>query len=252
MALLIVAVVGMALLLYVVVRRGGRTANRSDTSSPSSDREPSADPGRPRLDRRFLPSRPTTTARRSTQDGRRHAPSRPARIRNRPIPDGEIPLTPPRFADRGQRARFKAWWVTEFKRRMRVYQRLEPGRSYPPPEEADRLLEDYYDAAEPRAPDESVDAALKRHHQRQALWQQFLNQYGATVKTVVSRGGDPQYGATPKPPVDPPGTTQTKPPAAEPAPQVPPGATPGSPPPAGDSDSPPPAPEEGEAMGRTR
>jgi hypothetical protein len=118
----------------------------------------------------------------------------------RPLAAGDIPLTPPRYDDAAQRERFKRWWVGEVARRTAVYQRLVPRDDYPPEAETLRLVGQLYDAAEPRGPDESVKSAYARRKQWRSLWRAFLDQYGATLKTVVSRGGDPQYGTMLTPP----------------------------------------------------
>jgi hypothetical protein len=163
------------------------------------------------------------------QDGRPIGPAEKlAAIRNKPVAAGEVPLTPPLFTDATRRAAFKQWWVTEMRRRIAIYQDLEPSPEYPSAEAAARLLDELYDAAEPRRPGESVQDAYGRRRTWQTLWKQFLDSYGATVHTVMSRAGDPQYGTTPPPPVQPPGVPDDSAPPATPAESAPPGRGPGA------------------------
>jgi hypothetical protein len=150
-------------------------------------------------------------------------PDKLARIRNQPLEPGALPITPPLFADPAQRAQFKRWWVDELGRRTNIYQELEPDIAYPGPEETASLLDAFYDASEPRAPGETVEQALARRKQWRDLWKRFLSDYGATPQTISSRGGDPQYGQTPEPPVQPPGVPEEKPLPAPPALDTPPG-----------------------------
>ncbi len=168
------------------------------------------------------------------EDGRPIGPSdKLRRIRNKPIPPGEVPMTPPLFDDPSQRAQFKRWWVKELSRRVDAFEKLEPDHDYPSAEETEELLDKLYDAAEPRHPEESVDSAYARRQDWRELWQQFLDQYGVPIKTASSRGGDPQWGETPPPPVEPPGTpdpdVQPEPDTEHQADQSPPGRDPDEP-----------------------
>jgi len=135
------------------------------------------------------------------------------------IEPGEVPITPPLFDDENDRARYRAWWVEELTRRASVYKTLEPG-DYPSDDEIAELLAKFYDAAEPRRPGESIEDAHERRKQYRDLWQQFLDEMGATAKTVATRGGDPQFGEPTEPPVQPPGADEPPP---EPTPQPEPG-----------------------------
>lgn len=161
------------------------------------------------------------------EDGRPMGPpEKLERTRTRPIAPGEVPLTPPLFTDAAQRATFKRWWVDELGRRIAIYQTLEPRAHYPSAQDTHDMLDALYDAAEPRGPGESVEQAYQRRQAWQSLWKQFLDTYGATLHTAVSRGGDPQYGDTPAPPVQPPGADRTDVPPAQPATDSPPGRGP--------------------------
>ena len=121
----------------------------------------------------------------------------PVKIANAPIAAGELPLTPPLFDDPNARAAFKQWWKTEFTRRIGIYERLEPEKKYPGDDTVQKLLDDYYEAAEPRRPGESIEDAQKREQAFYDRWNEFLKVFGAPMATISSRAGDPQYGATP-------------------------------------------------------
>lgn len=163
---------------------------------------------------------------------KRNAQGQPLDAQGRPIGPGEplrrppadfdpteVPVTPPRFEDPAERAAYKRWWVKEGTRRAEIYKRLEPAEGYPSAAETAALLDAFYDAAEPRGPDESVESA----HARRQEWRRLLAEltaafHGAPPQTVFSRGGDPQYGEPNPPPVAPPGADEPPP---EPAPTVP-------------------------------
>jgi hypothetical protein len=229
----VIAVMAMviAVLVFLLVRGTSSTSDRA----PAPGRDPSA-AGFARRGGRAGDHGPPPSLRRNElgqpldEDGRPIGPPAKLRqLRNRPLEPGDVPLVPPLFDDAGDRARFKQWWVDEMGRRVRVFEGLEPREGgYPTEDQTRRLLDDYYDAIEPRGPDESVDSAYARRQAWRRLWQQFLDDYGAPIKTVSSRGGDPQHGPTPDPPVAPPGVPEPDP---EPAPESepPPGRGPDDP-----------------------
>jgi hypothetical protein len=164
------------------------------------------------------------------EDGRPIGPSDKVRqIRNEKLDDGELPTTPPLFDNPSDRAEYKKWWVEELTRRAEIYKQLEPGDDYPTREETEQMLDEFYDAAEPRAPGESVDEAYARRQDWRRLWKQFLDSHGATVQTVQSRGGDPQHGTGAEPPVKIPGVPGDDPEPAEPSDTHPPGRGPDDP-----------------------
>lgn len=151
-------------------------------------------------------------------------PQKLAHLRNKAIAEGELPATPPRFTDPAQRAEFKKWWVEELARRVAIFEELEPREGgYPDPEETAALLDSFYDASEPRAPDEPVESAMERRRQWRDIHRQFLDTYGAPPYTIITRAGDPQYGEPTPPPFQPPGAETEPPPPAEPATETPPG-----------------------------
>ena len=167
------------------------------------------------------------------EDGRPVGPpDKLARIRTRRVTALDMPTTPPLFVDPERRRAFKAWWVDEVARRVEIYQRLEPRDGYPGAEATRALLEDYYDSAEPRRPDETVDQAMARRQDWRDHWRRFQDEYGAPIKTIVSRGGDPQHGQATDPPVQPPGLAEDDDDdvvAAPPADGAPPGRGPDDP-----------------------
>jgi hypothetical protein len=138
----------------------------------------------------------------------------PVHLQNPPVAAGELPLTPPLFDDPNARTAFKKWWKGELTRRIGIYERLEPDHKYPGADAVQRLLDDYYDAAEPRRPGESIEDAQQREQAFYDRWNDFLKVFGAPMATVSSRAGDPQYGATPEPPVKIPGAGNPIPPAS--------------------------------------
>lgn len=134
------------------------------------------------------------------------------KISNLSVAAGELPLTPPLFDDPNARAAFKQWWKTEFTRRIGIYERLEPDHKYPGADAVQKLLDDYYEAAEPRRPGESIEDAQRREQAFYDRWNEFLKVFGAPMATISSRAGDPQYGTTPQsPPI--PGSSDNIPPA---------------------------------------
>lgn len=226
-----VTVIGLSIALFMITRPPAAPAVGNTTQAPPPGRAARDQGGgfgqvAPSL---RGPSRPPALARNALgqpldENGRPIGPpDKLARIRNKPIEPGALPITPPLFSDPAQRAAFKRWWVDELGRRASIYQQLEAGPAYPAPEETARLLDAFYDASEPRAPGESVEQALARRKEWRDLWKRFLSEYGATPQTISSRGGDPQYGETPAPPVQPPGVAEETAPPAPPALDAPPG-----------------------------
>ena len=240
-----VTVIGLSVALFLVMR-----PSEAPEPAPRAVPQEDAPPQRAARDQGGFgqvapslrgPSRPPALARNALgqpldENGRPIGPpEKLARIRSKAIEPGALPITPPLFSDPAKRAKFKRWWVDELGRRTSIYQELEPDVAYPAPEETAELLDAFYDASEPRAPGESVEDALARREQWRDLWKRFLSEYGATPQTISSRGGDPQHGETPAPPVQPPGaSTETgeKPAPAPPALDAPPGRG------AGESDGP--------------
>lgn len=218
----------IAVLLFLLLR--GESSKHGESGEPSETAAAPRGAGgapvfRPATDRVPPEIRRNELGQPLNEDGRPIGPPDKLRaIRNRALEPGEVPLEPPLFDDPAERARFKKWWVDEMGRRIDVYEDLEPrDDGYPTAEETEKLLDDYYDSAEPRHPDESVDDAYARRQQWRTLWQQILDDYGGTIQTLSSRGGDPQFGDTPDPPVTPPGTIDSDGEPAPPSDVVPPG-----------------------------
>jgi hypothetical protein len=236
-AVLGIAVIALVIALALVMRRPGAPAEVGRAAPASSSRGEQGGFVRPAPDLDGLggPSQPPAQARNElgqplNEDGRPIGPPHTlARIRNKPIASGELPLTPPLFTDVAERAAFKRWWAAELGRRISIYEKLEPGAGYPSAADTAAMLDELYDTAEPRTPGETVDQAYARRQRWHALWKQFLDTYGATLHTVMSRGGDPQYGTTPAPPVQPPGVPEGDAEPAPPATDSPPGTDPGGP-----------------------
>lgn len=107
---------------------------------------------------------------------------------------GDLPVTPPGFADEAMRARFRAWWLEESARRAGVYRQRFPSNTLPNDEETARLLEQMYDAGEPPRGGESAEAVDARHQRWFELWQDFAAAYGEPPMGVFSYGGDPAFG----------------------------------------------------------
>lgn len=212
-AVLSAAVIGLVIALYVVTRPSDAPSAVPAPVEPAQ--KDVSERGRSSFGRAAPglrgANRPPARARNELgqpldENGRPIGPSdKLARIRNKPLEPGELPTTPPLFSDPAQRAAFKRWWVDELARRVAIYETLEPRDDYPPPEETAALLDQLYDASEPRAPNETVEQAIERRRRWHELWKRVLDTYGATPQTIASRGGDPQYGQPPAPPVPIPG-----------------------------------------------
>lgn len=165
------------------------------------------------------------------------APIAPAPPKSAPAPPQTwVPVdlrpSPPRIDDPKLRAAYQQWWVQEAERRVAVFASITTSPNPLSPDELQTLLEDHYDAAEARQPSESRSAYGARLEEQQVLWQRFFDAYGATLKTALSRGSDPQYGRGAAPPALPqptPTPTDSTPPQptpgtfrlAEPAPNDP-------------------------------
>lgn len=233
-AVLGIAVIALVIALIVVTRRPDAPAAPAITERSARPEQGNAGAFARPSPELGGPARPPAQARNElgqpvNEDGRPIGPAHKLeRIRNKAIAPGEVPMTPPLFADETQRQAFKRWWVDEMGRRISIYEKLEPGPSYPPAEDTAAMLDELYDAAEPRGPDETVAQAYARRQKWHELWKQFLDTYGATPQTVMSRGGDPQYGTTPEPPAQPPGVPSADAPPAEPASDSPPERDPGT------------------------
>ena len=113
---------------------------------------------------------------------------------------GELPVTPPGFADDAMRARFRGWWLEESARRAGVYRQRFPSKTLPNDEETQRLLEQMYDAGEPPRGGETAEAVDARHQRWFELWRDFAAAYGEPPMGVFSYGGDPAFGRGAPPP----------------------------------------------------
>jgi hypothetical protein len=107
---------------------------------------------------------------------------------------GDLPVTPPGFADAATRARFRAWWLEESARRAGVYRQRFPSNTLPNDEETRRLLDEMYDAGEPPRAGESAEEVDARHQRWYERWQDFTAAYGEPPMGVFSYGGDPAFG----------------------------------------------------------
>ncbi|CAN5841465.1 hypothetical protein BH11MYX3_BH11MYX3_13970 [soil metagenome] len=107
---------------------------------------------------------------------------------------GDLPVTPPGFADAATRARFRAWWLEESARRTTVYRQRFPSTTLPNEDETRRLLEEMYDAGEPPRAGETAEGVDARHQRWFERWQDFTAAYGEPPMGVFSYGGDPAFG----------------------------------------------------------
>jgi hypothetical protein len=198
-------VIGAALVLALVVllwsqnrgtsreapaeRRGGATVRMSD-GTPAARPPPTLGGGR------HVPPPPADFDPGSTRvDG---ADPRLAETLAR----GDLPVTPPGFADAATRARFRAWWLEESARRAGVYRQRFPSNTLPNDDETRRLLEEMYDAGEPPRAGETAEAVDARHQRWFERWQDFTAAYGEPPMGVFSYGGDPAFGSgAPAPPL---------------------------------------------------
>lgn len=113
---------------------------------------------------------------------------------------GELPVTPPGFADAAARARFRTWWLGESARRAGVYRQRFPSSTLPNDDETRRLLEEMYDAGEPPRAGETAEDVDARHQHWYERWQDFTAAYGEPPMGVFSYGGDPAFGSGAPPP----------------------------------------------------
>lgn len=123
---------------------------------------------------------------------------------DRKLAAGEFPVRPPGFESAEDRAKFRAWWVDEYGRRTRIYAEHNPG-DYPSDEETARMLERLYDLGEPPRPGETAEQLDQRQQEWFETWRDMTAAFGTPPKTVISFGGDPQYGSGAEPPVMPAG-----------------------------------------------
>jgi hypothetical protein len=128
----------------------------------------------------------------------------------RKLAAGEFPLRPPGFDDAAARAKFRAWWIEEYSRRARIYNEHNPGE-HPNDEETKRLLEQLYDQGEPPRPGETAEQLDARQQAWFETWRTMTAAFGTPPKTVISFGGDPQYGVGSEPPVLPAGAAPLEP-----------------------------------------
>ena len=119
---------------------------------------------------------------------------------------GELPVTPPGFADAAMRAKFRAWWLEEGTRRAGVYRQRFPSNTLPNDDETRRLLDEMYDAGEPPRAGETAEQVDARHQHWFERWQDFSAAYGEPPMAVFSYGGDPAFGKGAPPPEVPGGT----------------------------------------------
>ena len=129
----------------------------------------------------------------------------------RALAAGEFPIRPPGFASDADRARFRAWWLGEYGRRTRVYREHNPADIYPSDEDTDRMLATLYDLGEPPRPGETADDLDVRQQAWFEAWSDLTAAFGTPPMTIVSFGGDPQYGAGAPPPVLPQGAEPPRP-----------------------------------------
>lgn len=128
----------------------------------------------------------------------------------RKLAAGEFPVRPPGFDDAAARAKFRAWWIDEYSRRTRIYVEHNPGE-HPNEEETKRLLEQLYDQGEPPRPGETAEQLDARQQAWFETWRTLTAAFGTPPKTVISFGGDPQYGVGESPPVLPAGAAPLEP-----------------------------------------
>ncbi len=131
-------------------------------------------------------------------------PETPLPNRTEKLRQGEFPLLPPRFDDAAKRAQFRAWWEREYHRRAKVYTANNPG-DYPSDEELGAMLDRFYDDGEPPKPGETPEEYDERQQKWFDTWRDLTAAYGTPPKTVISFGGDPQFGQPEPPPVLPEG-----------------------------------------------
>lgn len=202
----IVATIALAAILWprssstkppAAPRRAGATVRISDGPAAARAPEPSAD------GRRRLPPPPPGF------DPGTKPPEPGAGLDPRvaeALATGELPVTPPGFADDALRAQFRAWWLDEGVRRAEVYRQRFPSDTLPNDEETRQLLEEMYDAGEPPRDGEDADAVAARHQIWFERWEDFTAAYGEPPHGVFSYGGDPAFGEATPPPNLPTGT----------------------------------------------
>ncbi len=163
-------------------------------------------------------------------DGRVPATAPPSSA-ERALAAGELPLRPPGFASAADRARFRAWWIDEYERRTRIYREHHPDEAYPSEEDTTRMLESFYDLGEPPRPGETAEDLDDRQQAWFEAWSDLTAAFGTPPMTILTFGGDPQYGAGAPPPVVPPGAAPPR--ADDSRPTMPEAEVPASAPPLG-------------------
>lgn len=123
----------------------------------------------------------------------------------RALAAGEFPIRPPAFSSAEDRAEFRAWWLEEYARRARIYREHNPADTYPSDEDTARLLEEFYDLGEPPRSGETAAQLDDRQEAWFEMWRDLTAAFGAPPMTILSFGGDSQYGVPTPPPVVPPG-----------------------------------------------
>lgn len=129
----------------------------------------------------------------------------------RKLAAGELPLRPPGFTSDADRAKFRAWWLAEYARRTAVYRKHHDAATFPSDEDAARMMERLYDLGEPPRPGENAEDMDARQQAWFETWSDLTAAFGVPPKTIISFGGDPQYGAGPPPPVMPDGAKPLEP-----------------------------------------
>jgi hypothetical protein len=204
--LAVAAIVAIAVLLWNV--GAGRDDDRPEGDSNRDGRQVgapalTAGPGeRPELSGPGLGPRKLPPPPPDFNDGTGAAVRRSGAERK--LAAGEFPVRPPHFDDPADRARFRQWWVDEYARRTHIYAEHNPG-DYPNDEETEQLLEQLYDLGEPPRPGETAEQLDARQQQWFETWRDMTAAFGTPPKTVISFGGDPQYGEGAPPPVLPEG-----------------------------------------------
>jgi hypothetical protein len=199
-------IVVIAFVYWITHRRSESTPSRTDraVASPQLTSGAAAPPrlGDPELLARNLPPPPA--------DFYRGSAGRAQTGAERKLAAGEFPLRPPGFDDPAARAKFRAWWIDEYSRRARIYNEHNPGE-HPNDEETKRLLEQLYDQGEPPRPGETAEQLDARQQAWFETWRTMTAAFGTPPKTVISFGGDPQYGVGSEPPVLPAGVAPLEP-----------------------------------------
>lgn len=210
--LIVVLAVAVAVLVALLWWRSRSSSDQDSESSrrpvaaptlvPGGGTDPNHRPPRMPVGARDLPPPPEDF---NPGQAKMPLPNRTEKLRN-----GEFPILPPSFEDSAKRAKFRAWWEREYRRRAQVYTANNPG-DYPSDEELGALLDRFYDDGEPPRPGETPDEYDQRHQEWFETWRDLTAAYGTPPKTVISFGGDPQFGDPEPPPVVPQGAAPLEP-----------------------------------------